>query len=1143
MNEHEIVRRALQFEHAGQRDEFLNRVCGQDAELRRRVEELIEQTLGLDSCTPAHPGDAVSTLEHDPGRDASGSGSRSESAEPFPQRLGHFELLEQIGQGGVGVVYLARDTQLNRTVAVKFLRPEVRQRRSAVLRFVTEAQITGQLQHPGIPPVHQLGYLPDGQPYLVMKLVKGKTLRELLAESDRSEEDLGRFVAIFEQVCHAVGYAHAHRVIHRDLKPSNVMVGAHGEVQVMDWGLAKTLNPAAEQSRQAHSGEYEQEPTAIETPLRHGSVTMTGQAVGTPAYMAPEQAAGELHKLNPRSDVFGLGAILCEILLGRPPYTGRSPHEVLLKAVRGDLQEVFEALDRCPADPELVQLCKQALAFDPQQRPPDGNAVAEAVTQIRQRAEQRARQAELRRAEALAREAEARRRRRVVLGAAAAIILLLLAGIASTTYGLIQARKQQQIAEAQRALAQQNRQKAEANYRQALAERDARTQALEQAVLALQSTTDQVVEHHLASTTQDEANRRFLQQLVERFESLARLTGNDRQSLRIRALGQARVGTILRKLGQPQQAEEAMRTALRLYEQLLAQAPEENSLKGELARLQVNLAVLLLSQGKWDESERMLRRSIALLESVLASQPQPSQQAALALAVAWHTLGNVQSARSRWSQAEAAYRKALQLAQQHLVRSDSPGTQNEIARFHLGLAFALTEQKRLEAARDHLHRALEIRKRLVQQHGGNPDFLQGLALVHRRLGQLAEQQGDLAQSLKHAQQALVHRQRLVELFPQVPDFRFALAESYHRVAVVLHRQRQLDLAETNYRQAVTLKEELVEQFPQPTFRHSLAMSLANLGTLYLNAGKAEQAEQMLSRAQNILQSLVADQPDNTRYREHLLACLQSRAILAARGQNVQQEIACRTGAVEQLQRLVKLLPKEKNLRLQLLDQLLALAGAAMAAAQPERMQQVLDQLAQRLKEDEAVLPPRLLRAFRAEADNLQAQLFAWQGQRQQAAETIQRIRQRHEHPALGSYAAARVAAGCAQAVAHSELAEAEQAEHQRYYIALALENLRQAIAAGVPRQRAARDPALAPLRKLPAFQQLVAPPDEPARPKQSPQTPDKSPQQQSRGDPADLPARGKTSNRSPNPAGWWQAFGCAPQGMASAFGATAAGPA
>src|SRR5262245_21807207 len=162
-----------------------------------------------------------------------------------------YELRDEIGRGGMGVVYRARDVALDRDVAVKLLADRYPADSPAAQRFLSEARITGQLQHPGIPAVHQVGTLTDGRPFLAMKLIRGSTLEAILKQRTDQAADRGRLLAIFETVCQAVGYAHAHRVIHRDLKPANVMVGAFGEVQVMDWRLAKVRGEEGPATAQA----------------------------------------------------------------------------------------------------------------------------------------------------------------------------------------------------------------------------------------------------------------------------------------------------------------------------------------------------------------------------------------------------------------------------------------------------------------------------------------------------------------------------------------------------------------------------------------------------------------------------------------------------------------------------------------------------------------------------------------------------------------------------------------------------------------------------------------------------------------------------------------------------------------------------
>jgi serine/threonine protein kinase len=164
---------------------------------------------------------------------------RGAAAVPPPGAAGRLRLLDEIGRGGMGAVHKAHDPALGRDVAVKVLLERYQDEPEVLRRFLDEARVGGQLQHPGVVPVYDLGCFPDGRPFFAMKLVEGRTLAALLAERPTPADDLPRFLKVFEQVCQAVGYAHSRGVIHRDLKPSNVMVGAFGEVQVMDWGLAK----------------------------------------------------------------------------------------------------------------------------------------------------------------------------------------------------------------------------------------------------------------------------------------------------------------------------------------------------------------------------------------------------------------------------------------------------------------------------------------------------------------------------------------------------------------------------------------------------------------------------------------------------------------------------------------------------------------------------------------------------------------------------------------------------------------------------------------------------------------------------------------------------------------------------------------
>jgi eukaryotic-like serine/threonine-protein kinase len=365
------------------------------------------------------------------------------------QRPEKYQLFGEIARGGMGAVIKGRDVDLGRELAVKVLLDSHKDNPDLVRRFVEEAQIGGQLQHPGVVPIYELGSFADRRPFFTMKLVKGRTLAELLRSrqsspalprkasvelrgSDREAHaaapkaspvgDLPRLLSIFESVAQTLAYAHVRGVIHRDLKPSNIMVGSFGEVQVMDWGLAKVLpRGGAADDEPAPRAEPGPPVSVIQTARADSDASHAGSVLGTPGYMAPEQARGEISAIDERADVFGLGAILCEILTGEPAFVGRDSGEALRKAWRGELSDAYARLDHCGAAAELVALAKDCLASEPLDRPRRAGIVVERISAYLAGVQERLRHAELA-------QVEERARRRLTMAVAASILALLFVG-------------------------------------------------------------------------------------------------------------------------------------------------------------------------------------------------------------------------------------------------------------------------------------------------------------------------------------------------------------------------------------------------------------------------------------------------------------------------------------------------------------------------------------------------------------------------------------------------------------------------------------------------------------------------------------------------------------------------------------------
>ena len=284
-----------------------------------------------------------------------------------------------IGHGGMGQIHRVYDRNIRRYAALKVLDPELAAQPQARARFLAEAQISGQLEHPNIVPVYDLELLDDGAPkHFLMKLVDGKTLTHLIDPerlATRTDTELWDLLSVFLKVCDAVSYAHSRGVIHRDLKPDNVMIGSHGQVYVMDWGISSVVGDAISALPTSQDPKLftpAEPPAPVQVDVDTGD---EGAVVGTYQYMAPEQAWGRTAEIDARTDVFALGGMLFHILTGRPPYQGTKDALSVELARGAKVPHPSEVVRGVPLSPALCTIAMKALERAREDRYPSVDAL------------------------------------------------------------------------------------------------------------------------------------------------------------------------------------------------------------------------------------------------------------------------------------------------------------------------------------------------------------------------------------------------------------------------------------------------------------------------------------------------------------------------------------------------------------------------------------------------------------------------------------------------------------------------------------------------------------------------------------------------------------------------------------------------
>jgi serine/threonine-protein kinase len=795
---------------------------------------------GPDTIADFSPSDWASFPSGDSGR---GSGELRLSKSSSDR----FRVLRQHARGGLGAVSVAFDEELRREVALKEIREPHAEDAHSRARFLIEAEVTGGLEHPGVVPVYSLGRNELGRPFYAMRFIRGESLRKAIegfeqekATLSPAERDLRlrAFLRRFVDVCNALEYAHSRHVIHRDLKPDNIMLGPFGETLVVDWGLAKALDRPDAPS--IH-GEAALKPvTVIGT-----TGTVQGSILGTPQFMAPEQAEGATDTLGPLCDVYSLGATLYNILTGRPPFTDKNVYGIVEKVRAGTFPSPREVDPAIPAPLNAIVL--KAMALRPADRYPSCRALAddidrwlgdEPVSAFRDPWTVR-----------LARWAK---RHKTAVSMAAVLMPTVLVGLSVFTL----------MIDRERARTEVQKERAEENF--------------ETATRAIDSLLTEVGEIDLRDAPQMEATRRALLEKALDFY-LTFLKNNSGRSLLRREVGRAhgRVGEIQDHLGQLGAAVAAFREAEKVQRASLAADPGNVDLREDLASTLHRWGIVLKKLDRMDEAEAKLREAAeirAAIEHDAPSDPEARRATASSRYYLGSVLGRLQD---RTDEARALYNQAI-ATERELAASQRPDPQDDrlLARYLNNLA-RLSDGASKAEARD-FDEAIALQRKLAGLYSSQPSYKAELAWFLNNRAVL-EMRSDPEAAKADLQDALKLGEELTRDHPLVPDYWRDYA-AYLRLSgqLALRDGLESDAKDAFSRshealdQTIKIRRNLVDAYPdRPEYRQRLALALNDLGAFERGLGHPEQARKALDESVSLLRALVAASPSIHEYRRDL----------------------------------------------------------------------------------------------------------------------------------------------------------------------------------------------------------------------------------------------------------------------------------
>jgi eukaryotic-like serine/threonine-protein kinase len=756
---------------------------------------------------------------------------------------GKYVVHGELGRGGVGTVHRGHDQDLGRDVAMKFLHEKYKDTPEILHRFVEEAQIGGQLQHPGIVPVYDLGMV-DGKPFFSMKLVKGQTLAKKLVERASPADDRRTFLAIFEDVCQTLAYAHARGVVHRDLKPANIMIGSFGEVQVVDWGMGKVMKQGGVADEQ-RAAEQQTEVSVIETVRSdgHGSQSLMGSVMGTPAYMPPEQARGDVDAMDERSDVFALGAILCEILTGKPPYVGEQD-ELIAMAAMAKLDDAYARLESCEGEPEMVELATRCLMPAPAARPRSAEVVAQTVHAHLAAVESRVHEARVEAAEAKVRAAALKRTQQLGIG----LTTVIAVGLAASLWFWRAADTAAENEKIAKLAAVASAKEAKQNEQLAVEQTEVATRELARAVEIKTLITEM-----LQSVTPEQAKGADITLLKGILDAASeRLAEGAIEDELVAAELHTLTGSVYQGLGLYAEAERHMPVALEIRKRILGEEHPDTLVsmnrladlyqhqkrypEAELLMLQTleirtrvlgeedpltlssmnGLASVQLRQNRHEEAEALCLETLEKRERVLGEEHAGTLQS-------MGTLASIYWFQGRYDEAEPLFLRVLDF-DQRVLGEDHPSTLQRLN----NLALLYREQNRFAEAVKPCLQAFEIQKRVMgEQHPNTLVTMDNLAGLYCRQSRFSEAEPLYLQKLE------IQKRRLGE------EHADTLA-SMNNLALVYANQLRYAEAESLQLQSLEIHRRVLgEEHPKTL------VSLGNLAFLYDRQGRHDEAEPLL----------------------------------------------------------------------------------------------------------------------------------------------------------------------------------------------------------------------------------------------------------------------------------------------------------